>query len=109
MNIENLGDNLKNLHEEVAHWRQPEVEEAEMELQDLVKEIDLNPAKAGPSSIPQENLAPRPNVPDSVMISEAEETDMQRRFQALRSPLEVSPASNPQSASPIFTFGSTGQ
>ena len=53
VNIENLGDNMKNLQEEVAHWRQPEVEDAEMELQDLVKETDLNPARAGPPVFPK--------------------------------------------------------
>ena len=80
-----------------------------MELQDFLKETDLNPAKARPSSITQENLAPRPNFPDSVMMSEADEKDMQRRIQALKNPSEVSPVSNPQSTSPIFAFGSTGQ
>ena len=83
VNIENLGENMKNFQKEAEYWRQPEIQDAEMELQDLVKEPEVNPAKVGPSNTPQENPALRPNVSDSILLDEAQEEDVQRRFQNL--------------------------
>ena len=86
---------MKNFQKEAEYWRQPEIQDAEMELQNLVKEPKVNPAKVGPSNTPQENPALRPNVSDSVFLDEAQEEDVQRRFQNLRSPSEFSPVSTP--------------
>ena len=55
VNIENLGENMQNFQREVENWRQPEIQEAEMELEILMKEPDINPARSGPSYTPQEN------------------------------------------------------
>ena len=111
VNIENLGENMKNFQKESEYWRQPKIQDAEMELQDLVKEPQVNPAKVGPSNTPQENPALRPNVSGSVLLDEAQEEDMQRRLQHLRSPLGFSPVSTPlvslgDPAGSVFTFGS---
>ena len=67
VNIENLGENVQNFQREVENWRSPEIQEAEMELENLMKEPEVNPARAGPSNTPQENLALRPNIPDNLL------------------------------------------
>ena len=65
VNIENLGENVQNFQREVENWRSPKIQEAEMELENLMKEPEVNPARAGPSNTPQENPALRPNIPNS--------------------------------------------
>ena len=79
VNIENLGENMQNFQREVENWRHLEIQEAEMELENLMKEPDINPAKSGPSNTPQENPALRPNIPDN-LLNEAQEEDVQKRF-----------------------------
>ena len=44
VNIENLGENVQNFQREVENWRSPEIQEAEMELENLIKEPEVNPA-----------------------------------------------------------------
>ena len=51
----------------MENWRPLEIQDAEMELENLMKEPEVNPARAGPSNTPQENLALRPNIPDSLL------------------------------------------
>ena len=71
VNTENLGENIKNFQKEAEYWRQPEIQDPKMELQDLVKEPEVNPVKLGPSNTSQENLTLRPNVSDNVLLDEA--------------------------------------
>ena len=52
VNIENLGENMQNFQREVEDWRPPEIQEAEMEPENLMKEPEVNPARAGPSNTP---------------------------------------------------------
>ena len=110
VNIENLGENVQNFQREVENWRSPEIQEAEMELENLMKEPEVNTAKARPSNTPQENPALRPNTPDS-LLDETQEKDVQKRFHNLRNLSEFSPEFTPlvsaevQSTSPVFNFG----
>ena len=105
---------MQNFQREVENWRQSEIQEAEMELENLMKEPEVNPARSRPSNTPQEKPALRPNIPDS-LLDEAQEDDVQKRFQNLRNPSEFSPVLTPpnsagvQSTSPDFTLGSRGQ
>ena len=75
VNIENLGENVQNFQREVENWRSSEIQEAEMELENLMKEPEVNPARAGSSNTPQENPALRPNIPDN-LLDEAQEEDV---------------------------------
>ena len=52
VNIENLGENMQNFQRKVENWRPPEIQEAKMELENLMKEPKVNPARAGPSNTP---------------------------------------------------------
>ena len=47
VNIENLGENVQNFQRELETWRSPEIQEAEMELENLMKEPEVNPAEQG--------------------------------------------------------------
>ena len=67
--IESLGDNLKNMQKEMDYWRNPEVREAEENLESLLDKVPLeNPVSSGPSAVsqPPEDqysfLAQRPNI-----------------------------------------------
>ena len=66
--IENLGENLKSINKEMDYWRNPEVQEADMELQNLLDEPEIpEPTSKGSTENPLGNqsqiLAQRPNVP----------------------------------------------
>ena len=62
--IENLGDNMKNIQKEVDYWRNPEVMEADENLERLHDEVPLSePARNGPENaavIPPDIQSPFP-------------------------------------------------
>ena len=65
--IENLGENLKSINREMNYWRNPEVQEADMELQNLLDEPEIpEPTSKGSTENPLRNQSPilpqRPNV-----------------------------------------------
>ena len=70
--IENLGDNLKSIHQEMDYWRNPEVQAAETDLQNLMNEAPevavVNPGSSNPvgastsPEIQHQYPAQRPNI-----------------------------------------------
>ena len=70
--VENLGENLKNIHQEMDYWRNPEVQATDAELQDLMNEAPtvavVNPVSTDPigASVSPETRhqypAQRPNI-----------------------------------------------
>ena len=68
--IENLGDNMKDMRKEMDYWRNPEVMEAEEELERLQDEVPLEAqVNSGPQTVtystPENQasfLAQRPNI-----------------------------------------------
>ena len=53
VDIENLGENVQNFQREVENWPSPEIHEAEIELENLMKKPEVNPAKQGHQILPR--------------------------------------------------------
>ena len=70
--VENLGENLKSIHQEMDYWRNPEVRAAETDLQNLMNEAPevavVNPGSSDPigastsPEIQHQYPAQRPNI-----------------------------------------------
>ena len=70
--VENLGENLKNIHKEMDYWRNPEVQVADAELQVLMNEAPtvavVNPVSRDPIGVSispetqHQYPAQRPNI-----------------------------------------------
>ena len=70
--VENLGENLKSIHQEMDYWRNPEVQATETELQNLMNEAPevavVNPGSSDPvgastsPEIQHQYPAQRPNI-----------------------------------------------
>ena len=105
MGIENLGENVKQLREEMRRWEEPEVQEevekGNQNLIDLMEEVPLTAPVTSEQSYPMiqpsQSVAPILTPPVSVLVltppsskpifvfSDEELQDMQRRWAVLKS------------------------